>query len=280
MMRHVNCNLCDAEETILVAVQNDYRVVKCRNCGLVYVSPRPAPETLPKLYEDYHQRDGKDELTWARLMGKNFAEVSELLNGIFPRKGSLLDIGCSYGHFIELMRDNGWRVCGIDPSAVTLSSAQKKGLPVVQTTIDDLSFPSNSFDAVTAFYVIEHLTDPLSALKKIFSFLKPGGALILRVPHTTPIVRFLNVFGINNTLYDPPFHLYDFSPGTLTSLLRKANFSSIKIMPGSPTSPEKRFERFVSSFSGCLSRLLFSATAGRFLLPGTSKTAVAMKMKE
>jgi SAM-dependent methyltransferase len=276
-MRYVGCNLCDIDETVLVTIQNNYRVVKCRNCGLVYVNPRPDPETLLKLYDDYHQRDGKDEFIWARLMWKNFREVSALLNRIFPKAGSLLDIGCGYGHFVELMRDYGWTVCGIDPSSRTLNSAKKKGLPVIETTIDDASFPRNSFDAITAFYVLEHLTDPLAALKKIFLLLKPGGFLVIRVPHTTPIVRFLSVFRINNKLYDPPFHLYDFSPETITLLLKRACFSSIKVTPGSPTLPEKKIERIISTFSGNLSKLLFVITAGRLLLPGTSKTVIATK---
>jgi SAM-dependent methyltransferase len=243
----------------------------------VYVNPRPDPETLLKLYDDYHQRDGKDEFIWARLMWKNFREVSALLNRIFPKAGSLLDIGCGYGHFVELMRDYGWTVCGIDPSSRILNSAKKKGLPVIETTIDDASFPRNSFDAITAFYVLEHLTDPLAALKKIFLLLKPGGFLVIRVPHTTPIVRFLSVFRINNKLYDSPFHLYDFSRETIIILLKKTGFSSIEIVPGSPTRSEKSVERIISTLSGNLAKLLFTITAGRLLLPGTSKTVIAMK---
>jgi SAM-dependent methyltransferase len=276
-MQYVNCNICDTDETILVTIQNNYRVVKCKNCGLVYVNPRPDTETLLELYNDYHQRNGKDEYTWARLMEKNFKEVSALLNRIIPKTGKVLDIGCGYGHFMEIMRDYRWPVCGIDPSSKVLSGARKKGLNVIETTINNASFPCNSFDAITAFYVLEHLSDPLTALKKIFMILRPGGILIIRVPHTTPIVRFLSIFKIKNSLYDPPFHLYDFSPETITLLLKMACFSSIKIMPGSPTLPEEKIERIISIFSGNLSKLLFSITAGRLLLPGTSKTVIATK---
>jgi hypothetical protein len=73
------------------------------------------------------------------------------------------------------------------------------------------------------------------------------------------------------------FHLYDFSPKTITLLLEKSRFSKIRVIPGSPTLPAKHFERIISIFSGTLSKMLFAATAGRLLLPGTSKTVLASK---
>jgi 2-polyprenyl-3-methyl-5-hydroxy-6-metoxy-1,4-benzoquinol methylase len=279
-MQQVNCNICGTDSTSLIVVQNGYRMVKCKNCGLVYLNPRLDQQTLIKLYTGYHQREGKDEHAWARLMEKNFKEVSLLLNKTFTEKGRILDLGCGYGHFIEIMRDCGWAECGIDPSSRVLYNAKKKGLNVIETSIDDISFPNNSFDVVTAFYVLEHLPDPLSTAKKIYEMLKPGGVMVIRVPHTTPIVRFLSIFKIDNNLYDTPYHLYDFSPGTITVLLKKAGFSLIQVMPGSPTFPPKDFERVISIVSGCFSRILFVMSRGKFLLPGISKTILAVKQKE
>ena len=279
-MHAVNCNICDTDKTALVTVQNDYRIVQCRNCRLVYVNPRPDREMLIELYANYHQRNGKNEFSWVRLMQKNFKEVSAILKRIYPGGGSLLDIGCGYGYFIELMRDSGWSVCGIDPSSKAVWRAKEKGLPVMETTIEEFTIPGDAFDAITAFYVLEHLEDPLSVTRKILSFLKPGGIFIMRVPHTTPIIRILSAFGISNALYDPPFHLYDFSPATIETLLKKAGFSSIRIMPGCPTCPANRIERIISILSGNLSKLLFIVSAGMFLLPGTSKTIFALRNGE
>ncbi|UJS17644.1 MAG: class I SAM-dependent methyltransferase [Candidatus Jettenia sp.] len=279
-IQQVNCNICGVDDTSLIAVQNGYRMVKCKNCGLVYLNSRPNQQTLLKLYADYHQREGKDEDVWARLMEKNFKEVSLLLNKIFPEKGKILDVGCGYGHFIEIMQDCGWFAQGVDPSSGTLYHAKKKGLNVIETSFDDSSFPDNFFDVVTAFYVLEHLPDPLSTAKKIFKMLKPGGVIVIRVPHTTPIVRFLSVFTIDNNLYDAPYHLYDFSPMTITVLLKKAGFSLIQVTPGSPTLPPKRFERVISLVSGYFSQVLFVMSRGKFLLPGTSKTIIAVKQIE
>lgn len=276
-MQHINCNLCGADEAGLVAIQNDYRMVECRRCGLVYADPRPTPEFLIELYNSYHQRGSKDEHSWERLMAPNFSEVSDLLDDMLPGKGRLLDIGCGYGHFVRIMQNRGWAASGIEPSERTSAYALSRGLDVDRTVIEDVSFPENSFDAITAFYVLEHLFDPLAALNKIRKLLKPGGVLVLRVPHTTPIVKVLGRIGIKNNLYDLPFHLYDFSPDTITRLLEKAGFGGIKVTPGCPTIPPRRAERFVSLVSGMVARFLYVASGDSLLMPGTSKTVIASK---
>ena len=187
------------------------------------------------------------------------------------------DIGCGYGYFLDIMQKKGWDAAGIEPSENASLLAIGKGLNVIHGTIENAEFPENSFNAVTMFYVLEHLPDPYDALKKILMMLKPRGMLILRIPHTTPIVKFLSLLGIKNNLYDAPFHLYDFSTKTMTSLLKKAGFSSIKIMPGRPTLPKKYFETITAILSTGIGNILHILTMGKFLLPGVSKTVIAMK---
>ena len=113
-MQNVKCNLCGANETFLAAIQNDYRMVACRRCGLVYANPRPAPEALIALYNTYHQRNGKGAEAWGTLMEQNFREVSSLLNLRFPDKGRLLDIGCGCGYFLAICRARWHEVLGLD----------------------------------------------------------------------------------------------------------------------------------------------------------------------
>lgn len=276
-LRNVNCNICDADNTCLITVQNNYKVVQCRTCGLTYVNPQPTQNILKSLYDEYHLRDGKDEHSWEHLMKRNFKELSAFLEKMFPEKGRILDIGCGYGHFLGIMKEHGWSVTGVDISAKVVSYGKRKGLDVRENTIDDAVFPGCSFDAVTAFYVLEHLIDPLSSLKKIFLILRPGGTLIVRVPHTTPIVRFLSIIGIKNNLYDLPFHLYDFSPKTIRQMLAKAGFGSVTVVPGAPTSPASFLPRIISVSSGYCAKLLYDLSGGILLVPGVSKTVVAMK---
>ncbi len=281
-LQFVNCTLCESNNSETITIQNGFNIVGCKACGLVYVNPRPSPEALPEMYNTYHTRDSKKPESWAYLMKENFRHAAEILNKTFPEtntlhKRKLLDIGCGYGYFLDIMKNHGWDASGIDPSANTVAIAQDRGLNVIQKTIEEIDCPENSFDAVTMFYVLEHLTDPHNALKKAFTILKPDGMLILRVPHTTPIVRFLSLLGIKNNLYDPPFHLYDFSPQTITMLLEKSGFSSVNISPGRSTSPHALLEKTAALLFTGLARIIYTITLGSLLIPGISKTVVAYK---
>jgi hypothetical protein len=127
------------------------------------------------------------------------------------------------------------------------------------------------------FYVLEHLPDPMGALKKVYTLLAPEGILLVRVPHTTPIVRLLEPFGMGGTLYDPPFHLYDFSPAVLSGMLRKTGFVDIRTFPGKPTVPTRFWPRIASTLFSAAAIALHAATRGTVLLPGVSKTTIARK---
>ncbi|WP_420266341.1 class I SAM-dependent methyltransferase [Candidatus Magnetominusculus dajiuhuensis] len=274
-MEFINCNICTADDTRPVVSQNGYDIVQCKHCGLVYVNPRPEADVLSRLYDGYHQRNGKDIHSWSVLMKLIYKECADTLTQVFPRGADVLDIGCGYGHFVSVMSGLGFRASGIDPSANEVSAALQNGLDVRLSTVEDISFGENSFDAVTMFYVLEHLRDPLYALKRAFHILRPNGLLILRVPHTTPIVRALSAFNIKNNLYDAPFHLYDFSPETLRRILALAGFQSILITPGTATLPHVFVEMAVSRAASAAARLIYR-TSGR-LLGGVSKSAVAVK---
>jgi len=117
----------------------------------------------------------------------------------------------------------------------------------------------------------------MGALKKAYELLLPGGTLVARVPHTTPIVRMLSPFGMGALLYDAPYHLYDFPPSVLGKMLRKAGFIEVRTFPGRPTCPTGLGARLASRVFGELAKVLYTASGGRFLLPGVSKTTIARK---
>jgi len=279
MMNAVPCALCGEDEAVPVATHDAFRIVRCRCCGLVYVNPRPASEEISSLYIDYHARAGGDERSWNRLMLGVFRESADLLAGNPNERehGRILDIGCGYGGFIDLMRSRGRDAEGVDPSPAPVAAAAGKGLPVRLGTLDDLDLPKGYYSAVTMFYVLEHLPDPIGALRKVYDILSPGGMLLARVPHTTPIVRMLSPFGFGVSLYDAPYHLYDFSPSVLQRMLKEAGFVATRTFPGKPTRPSGFGPFTASVFFGEAARALYAVSGGRFLLPGVSKTTIARK---
>jgi SAM-dependent methyltransferase len=278
----VLCNLCASDDAKPIACQNGFSIVRCQSCGLVYVNPRPAADVLCSLYADYHFREGENEASWDRLMSGVFSEAADMLcssrNG--SGSGRLLDVGCGFGGFVSRMRERGWDAEGLDPAPAVVSAATDKGRPVRLGTLEGMRSECGGYDAVTMFYVLEHLPDPMGALRKAWTVLAPGGAVLIRVPHTTPIVRMLAPLGLDGSLYDPPFHLYDFSPAVLREMLRRTGFVDFHTFPGKPTVPSGLGTRVASALFGCLAIGMHALSNGAVLLPGVSKTTIARKPSE
>jgi len=197
------------------------------------------------------------------------------------RKGRLLDVGCGFGFFLSEMESRGWEVMGVEISQKAMDYAREVlGVTAYTGPLEKIGFPENHFDAVTAFYVIEHLPDSMAFLKESYRVLKPGGVLLLRYPHTTPIKNFLHLFGIENRLYDLPAHLSDFSPETIQRFLERAGFEACQHLVGGYTIPNSPGRRVASLLFGIFAETLFYISGKKFLFPGVSKTVLAFKRGE
>lgn len=94
----------------------------------------------------------------------------------------ILDVGCGTGYNVRLLERYG-TVCGIDASAEALDFCRARGIQNVSLHgADALPFPSQTFDLLTAFDVIEHIEDDRGALLEFSRVLKPGGWLLIYTP--------------------------------------------------------------------------------------------------
>ncbi len=250
-------------------------MVECRRCGLVYLEQPPSPQWLAESYQTYLPEGPDGVASWNRMMDGLYRSARRRLIARFPAGGRLLDIGCAYGGFLEMMRKAGWQVEGIEVAAAAAAACRRKELDVHVATLAEAQWPAARFDAVTLFYVLEHVPDPLGGLKKVHAAMKPGGLLIVRVPDTTPLVKFLKRLGRRNELYDPPYHLFDFSPAVLTRMLERAGFRNVCVEIDAATRPRRIGPRLMSLTASWIGRMLQRLSGGRFLLRGVSKTALA-----
>jgi SAM-dependent methyltransferase len=89
--------------------------------------------------------------------------------------------------------------------------------------------PSNDFDVITLFHVFEHLTDPLGLLKIAQDKLRPGGKIILEVPHARDFLfAYLDLEEFKQFTFWSE-HLVLHNRGSLTAFLDKANFRNVVI---------------------------------------------------
>ncbi len=190
----------------------------------------------------------------------------------------LLDIGCGYGFFLQEMKSRGWHVEGIEVSRVGRQYTREKwDVRVYSEPLQQLDLCENAYDVITLFYVLEHVVDPLGLLLQVRRVLKPNGLVLVRWPHSTPIVKILGPVSKKLDLYHTPYHLYDFSPETIEKLLALCGFEEIETSVTGYTLPSQTLSRWASIVFGQLGEVLCLISGGNILLPGISKTTVASK---
>jgi SAM-dependent methyltransferase len=273
------CIICHASDFTAILRTGPWQYLRCRSCGLVCLWPRPGDQELLQNYAGYLPAGDKEIRQWEQMMRPVIRTSADMIEKkLAPHRGMLLDIGCGYGFFLHEMKSRGWDVAGIEISETGRRHAKNSfDISVYAEPIERLPFPESSFDVVTLFYVIEHIADPEALLFAVKRILKPGGLLLLRWPHSTPLVKILGPLSGGLDLYHTPYHLYDFSPQTIHKLLERAGFSDITTMIAGATLPPRPGPRMASWLFGSLGEILSSVSNGRLLLPGVSKTTLAVK---
>ena len=235
----VSCNLCGAEayDVVLESTLTDQdlsasadtavpgdsgirtpRIVRCRQCGLCYANPRPKGDFLRLLYSRTSDPDVLSEashkIRTARFYLKRMRRLS-----IGNR---LLEIGCYTGFFLKAAEETGWKVAGIEPSEWASRYARETlHLSVTTGLFEETDFPPESFDAIVAFQVLEHVADPRTFLMRLSRLLVPGGLLVVEVPDIGSMAARLLT---KRWWMLKPVHLYYFSRQTLARSLQETGF--------------------------------------------------------
>lgn len=273
----VVCPLCGESACLPLHKEEGWQMVRCSTCRFIYLNPRPTEEALARFYQSYLPEAGPSVEDWKEMMAPVFKRAADLIER-YQKGGRLLDVGAGFGFFLAEMKGRGWDVSGVEISRRAIEYAKGVlGIELQMGPLEEIGFREDQFDVVSGFYVIEHLPRPMVFLREVHRILKPGGLLLLRYPHTTPIKGLLHLFGIKNRLYDLPAHLSDFSPEMVQRCLEAAGFQGCQHWIGGYTLPKVSGRRIASVVFGKISEVLFVLSGKRYLLPGVSKTVLAFK---
>lgn len=204
-------------------------IVRCEVCDLVREASRPAATS--QVYDsDYYSTESSkggyaNYVLDAGINRLTFDERLRAIEAKLGRKGRLLDVGCALGDFVEVARESGWDAEGVEISAFASAEARAKGLRVYTGILEDLALPSGSYDVITLYDVIEHLTDPVRTLREVSRLLAPGGVLHMVTPNVGGLQA--KILGSKWYHYKPGEHLFYFSPKTIREALDRASFNWI-----------------------------------------------------
>jgi SAM-dependent methyltransferase len=250
-LEQATCELCgstkakvfwnkNAHKCLSVTIKDDKDIgihnvnVICKNCGLVYTSPRMTKDTLDEFYRT----------TYRTIYGSNaeqniIAERNHAMKGLEILFGSkikrmfgptrFLDVGCSTGQFVEIykqaMIQNRLPVqaTGIEASEDYSRLGQGRGNRIINEDFLQWETEEN-FDIITIMNTLEHMYSPVATLQKIHELLDVGGHVLISVPNIENVLVSRNMDAFMSNA-----HLYNFSPQTLISMLQKTGFEPVAI---------------------------------------------------
>lgn len=272
----MRCEVCHTEDRKALYHLSDCDVLKCKNCGLVFIDLTGRDDAFKDLYSsEYFNTRDKYNPDILDVHGNEFgtAVTSEFLKGLetienVRKRGRLLDVGCGTGIFLNMARKRGWEVSGVDVSDYAAHIAKERfGLQVDLRPLTEIKFPSGYFDVITLWDSIEHFSHPSLYLREINRILKHDGILILNTPNENSLSRTIArlLYHVSFGLFKYParrlyhkYHSYYFSEQTIKALLADSGYSLIQLNKKSvpiEKVPVLNLEKFVVMFLFHLERI-------------------------
>jgi SAM-dependent methyltransferase len=241
MNNHKCCPLCAQEVLInrfstkdFFLTQEKFFVQQCTACGLLVTNPYPDTNESSAYYQSdkYYSHPGKKvnllAMAYLAIRKRNIGSKTNLVKKYIP-KGSILDIGCGSGAFLQACSQKGYQVTGIE------KDNEARNYCVGQLFLNVVSpeqlsvIPENSQDIITMWHVLEHIHDLSEFIKKVKSWMKPGSHLILALPN--PDSPDAIHYGEYWAGWDLPRHLYHFPPETVKFLGNHFGLQLVETLP-------------------------------------------------
>ena len=225
-------------------------VVRCTGCGLLMTNPRDDDATLAHVYgelrDEAYDREEGSRIHTARAFLR-------LVDTHHAAKGALLDIGCAAGIFAAVADESGWSVTGIDASSWAVGRAKQRcpGATFLHGRVEDAAFPPASFNVVTLWDVLEHVTSPAGTLAQVRQWLTRDGRLFLNLPDAGSLIA--RCAGRRWVLLLRE-HLWYFDATCLSRLLGQCGFEILERSPNRVTFSMTSVLRRVGQYEGPLGR--------------------------
>lgn len=219
----IPCPLCGGLANRDVYARDGLRVVQCRRCRLVFQPELDQAE----IDAYYRERPTAVTLRWTGQVARRLRDVTAAIQTRYPG-GRLLDVGCGNGEWLHDLSVGGLTCVGLEPNREQAAFAREQGLDVRAAALAPGLFPEASFDAVTFIQVLEHLQDPVAAVRQAGAYLRPGGMLVIDVPsYNNPrflVYRLTRLARVVSGDFIRP-HLFYYTPRTLRAIVEKAGLT-------------------------------------------------------
>lgn len=203
--------------------------------AMLETHPQPPFHSLQKYYlsADYiSHTDSKRNLfenVYHLVRGFALKRKLRLIEKFYPKKGSLLDVGCGTGDFLKVASKAGWEITGIEPNSSARKVANNKTNQVVVDSDQISELKPHSYDVITLWHVLEHLPDLNYQFRTFQHLLLPNGTLLIAVPNFKSFDA--EHYKAHWAAYDVPRHLWHFSQPSIHKLAHLHNMTVVETLP-------------------------------------------------
>jgi 2-polyprenyl-3-methyl-5-hydroxy-6-metoxy-1,4-benzoquinol methylase len=235
------CPICNstAFTPYLVCTDNTvsketFSIVQCASCAFKFTNPRPHSSKIGKYYqsEDYvsHSNTNKGFVNSTYQLIRQYTLLKKLqLLSKFFKQGSMLDIGCGTGEFLNTCKKAKWNTTGIEPDSGARNRAIKKYALTVHDESELTNIPNERFEVITLWHVLEHVPALNERVLELKRLIKPNGVIVVAVPNCNSLDAA--IYKEHWAAYDVPRHLYHFAPNNMEQLFLKHGMQVFQIMP-------------------------------------------------
>ena len=220
---NTKCPLC--LKTINHEKKAEVQIIKCKKCDIGITSPPPKNTTSTDLIweNSYSQDRAKTRPIWIREAEKRLDWMH-----LWLPEGSILELGCGFGEFLEVASANGHDSYGIEPSPSGRKAAQDKSSAIIFESTEEWKHQNANLkvDAIAAWHAIEHLPDPIRTLKSISDDLKKGGYFFGEIPNYK--CKTAQELVTNWEHANTDFHFYHFTSKSISKLFSAAKLEIIQ----------------------------------------------------
>lgn len=217
-----NCPACHNLENAILGKKNGFLMLACKKCDSIYSLHLHGGEESEN-YDEYYTEET------LQVPAFIYTRIGEIVDDFRPffSHGKLLDIGFGGATIMQVARDKGWQVSGLEVSKPAVEHAERLGFEVFHGELTEAKYPDNHFDVITASEIIEHCPQPEILLNEVIRILRPGGLFWATTPSAKGLSYLLT--GLDWTVIYPPEHLQLFSKKGVRLMLKKAGFSQSNI---------------------------------------------------
>ena len=236
------CTACGGQESRVLFPVTDrlygttretFHIVECVACGLLRLSPQPSPDEFGAYYPKRYWFDPAEnaasrmEERYRRLVLRDHVHFVERALRESGESGPVLDVGCGGGLFLGMLREQGYRVLGLDVSREAAGLAWRRHhVPAITGDLAAAPVAPASCAAVTMFHVLEHVARPQAYLGEAYRLLGPKGRVVVQVPNAASWQFAL--LGRRWNGVDAPRHLHLFRGADMERMLEAAGFEVVR----------------------------------------------------